>query len=535
MDFNGYSSQVLTWIEELQKSRGVDPQKTLKLCENIKEYAKKQEDEQLLGYAYYYSGETFYMLNNADQVFKNISCSLSYLEHSRQHGLLARAYNILAITSMNRGNAPLAMDYYLHALIYCNKYNLYETGIIININIGMLYSNFGEYSQSVQYLEKAYSLLKENQDIPGYYSYLMNIYVGMANSFLQRNLLEKAQDYVQRVQQECLEHMNEIEQVTYTCFRARLYNLLGKASLRDECIEQIGRTVNDKMPILDIFDDLYEYCKMLFHIGNDEKLWELLDLLEQMAKKAKIINMQKRLLTLKIRYYKHKGQNEEYLKASSLFFELSELLEKDNRYMVTNVLNMRYTLEETQKTRRKVEQENQILLEKSQTDPLTGLANRYRLNGYAEDAFARALKRRTSLAIEILDIDYFKQYNDNYGHQAGDLCICKIAEVLHTMEKNGNVFCARYGGDEFIVIYEYFTKDEVEGLAEALKQQIMELNMEHKFSKALPIVTISQGICWDVPQKENKVWDFLHAADTLLYKVKKQSRNSICVGYCSEE
>lgn len=535
MDFSGYSSQVLEWIEGVQKNRGIDATATLRLCENIKEYAKKQDDEQLLGYAYYYSGETFYTLNNVDQLFKNISCSLSYLEHSKQHGLLARAYNILAITSMNRGNAPLAMDYYLHALIYCNKYNLYETGIIININIGTLYSNFGEYTQSLHYLDRAYAILRDNADIFGYYSYLMNIYMGMANCFLHRDLLEKAQDYVFRVEQECMEHMDEVERIMFSCFKGRLYHLLGKTNLRDECIAKIHQTINPTMPILDIFDDLYEYCEMLFVIGNDDELWELLDTLENMAKQAKIINMQKRLLMLKIRYYKQREKSAEYLQAAGLFFELSELLEKENRYMVTSVLNMRDTLEETQASRRKVEAENQILLAQSQTDALTGLANRYRLNEYAEDAFARALERGTALAVEILDIDYFKQYNDNYGHQAGDLCLRRIAETLHKMEEAGSIFAARYGGDEFIIIYEDFSKEEVTQLAEKLKQNIMDLKLEHKFSLALPIVTISQGVCWDVPQKENKVWDFLHAADTMLYNVKRKSRNSVCVGYCKEE
>ena len=118
MDFNAYSSEVLEWLEGVRKNRGTDAEKTLMLCKNIRDYAREQDDEKLLGYAYYYSGETYYLLNDVDKLFRNLSCSLPYLEHSRQHGLLARAYNILAITSMNRGNAPFAMDYYLNARMY---------------------------------------------------------------------------------------------------------------------------------------------------------------------------------------------------------------------------------------------------------------------------------------------------------------------------------------------------------------------------------------------------------------------------------
>ena len=103
------------------------------------------------------------------------------------------------------------------------------------------------------------------------------------------------------------------------------------------------------------------------------------------------------------------------------------------------------------------------------------------------------------------------------------------------MEKKGHILCARYGGDEFIVLYEDCTKERVLELAEELKQTIMGLELEHRYSQALPIVTVSQGICYDVPQSERKVWDFLHTADKMLYKGKKISRNSICIGHYGEE
>lgn len=108
------------------------------LCKNIRDYAREQDDEKLLGYAYYYSGETYYLLNDVDKLFRNLSCSLPYLEHSRQHGLLARAYNILAITSMNRGNAPFAMDYYLNARMYCENIN-YMILVLLSILISVCF------------------------------------------------------------------------------------------------------------------------------------------------------------------------------------------------------------------------------------------------------------------------------------------------------------------------------------------------------------------------------------------------------------
>lgn len=106
-----------------------------------------------------------------------------------------------------------------------------------------------------------------------------------------------------------------------------------------------------------------------------------------------------------------------------------------------------------------------------------------------------------------------------------------ISRILLQMQKHGNVFCSRYGGDEFVLIYSDMPEEETYQWSEQLKQMIMQQAIEHKHSKSADIITISQGICWGIPTKENKVWDFLHAADVLLYEVKKVSRNSIRLGY----
>ena len=132
-------------------------------------------------------------------------------------------------------------------------------------------------------------------------------------------------------------------------------------------------------------------------------------------------------------------------------------------------------------------------------------------------------------AVEILDIDYFKEYNDNYGHQAGDVCILAIAEELQKMQGE-RIFCAPFRRDEFIIIYKQMTEEEVFEEAGGLRERILARRIAHAYSKALPVVTISQGICWDIPGEENRSWDFLHAADEMLYRVKKRSRNNISMG-----
>ena len=175
-----------------------------------------------------------------------------------------------------------------------------------------------------------------------------------------------------------------------------------------------------------------------------------------------------------------------------------------------------------------------VLQRKSELDPLTGMANRFRMNDYSDHVFAEAMADSIPLAVEILDIDYFKEYNDNYGHQQGDRCLEQIAETIRQLVAENQAFCARYGGDEFAIIYENVTREQIVAFANELKKRVMNLQMEHRYSKALPIVTVSQGICWDVPRKGNKMWDFFHSADNMLYRVKKFSRNNYCVGDVKE-
>ena len=174
-----------------------------------------------------------------------------------------------------------------------------------------------------------------------------------------------------------------------------------------------------------------------------------------------------------------------------------------------------------------MEKRNEELQRKSEIDALTGLNNRYSLNEYSEVALQRAIIRGSSLGYEILDIDYFKEYNDNYGHQAGDEILIKIAGVLQSIAENPGIFVARYGGDEFILIYENYTYVEVKRFVMEIKNRIHNLAIPHKFSKApeYRYVSVSQGVVCKQPGPNNKTWDYMAAADRLLYKTKSAGKN----------
>lgn len=170
--------------------------------------------------------------------------------------------------------------------------------------------------------------------------------------------------------------------------------------------------------------------------------------------------------------------------------------------------------------------ENTILRKTSETDALTGMPNRLAYDYYAASFRSAMEKKPTTIAVEVLDIDYFKEYNDNYGHHQGDLCLQKIAkEILRLLESYKDIFCSRYGGDEFVIIYKGLTLQEVEDCVIRLRDRIREIAIRHAYSKVSDVVTVTQGICFADYDPNRTLTDYFHEADQALYHIKKVSRN----------
>ena len=169
--------------------------------------------------------------------------------------------------------------------------------------------------------------------------------------------------------------------------------------------------------------------------------------------------------------------------------------------------------------------ENIILRKKSETDALTNLPNRFAYDYYAKEIYNKLAEQPDYLALEILDIDHFKEYNDNYGHQAGDKCIKILSEELRKLcQEHSNIFCCRYGGDEFILIYDGYSKSEIETFINLLKERIKACNIKHEYSSISDIVTITQGVCLGFFKTNYSISDYLNKADKALYAVKKINR-----------
>ena len=174
-------------------------------------------------------------------------------------------------------------------------------------------------------------------------------------------------------------------------------------------------------------------------------------------------------------------------------------------------------------------QANQELHCLATIDNLTGIANRRQFDNYLEREWRRLARQQEPLSLILLDIDYFKRYNDSKGHQAGDNCLKKVASAIANVIQRPADLVARYGGEEFVVILPHTDLDGAVHIANKIQTAIRNLNLEHPLSDVSDIVTVSQGISSMIPFVESNPESLIYDADIALYNAKKQGRNQFCL------
>jgi diguanylate cyclase (GGDEF)-like protein len=163
----------------------------------------------------------------------------------------------------------------------------------------------------------------------------------------------------------------------------------------------------------------------------------------------------------------------------------------------------------------------------SSVDGLTGLANRRHLDDALDLEWRRAMRDGSPLSFILMDLDFFKQFNDNYGHVAGDDCLRAVAHCLAGVVKRPGDMVARYGGEEFACILPNTAGDQAAVLAGLMKDQLHNCGIRHAYSAVSDKVTMSVGIATLVPRRGQPSSDLVRLADNLLYSAKKQGRNQI--------
>lgn len=182
---------------------------------------------------------------------------------------------------------------------------------------------------------------------------------------------------------------------------------------------------------------------------------------------------------------------------------------------------------EVLKRTHELQKANEQLSRLANVDGLTQIANRRRFDNYLILEWQRHLRQQKPLSLILIDIDYFKLYNDSYGHQQGDNCLIRVAQTISTVVQRPTDLFARYGGEEFAIILPETSPEGALTVAESVKKAIAELQIPHRESSISMYVTLSIGIANLIPTSQLTPENLIAQADEALYQAKNEGRNRI--------
>ncbi|MDX1749782.1 MAG: sensor domain-containing diguanylate cyclase [Methylophaga sp.] len=194
---------------------------------------------------------------------------------------------------------------------------------------------------------------------------------------------------------------------------------------------------------------------------------------------------------------------------------------------VDSLIGFMFDISERKKTEQELIKLQKELEELSFKDGLTGVANRRMFDSVIETEWLKARQNKQPLSLIIIDIDFFKEYNDFYGHLQGDDCLKQVATTLNNVATRSRDFFGRFGGEEFVMLLPETDENAAWALAERCRQSLFKKQIAHENSKVSQLLTISMGVSTMIPSQDDEHNELISRADKQLYQAKQKGRNCI--------
>lgn len=527
MNIKDYNTEIQTLNNELMLARSTMSGSYIGICNRLVRAAKRLDDNNLLGYAYYYMADAYYLLSTDYRKFsQNLLKAIEYLQMEGDYEHLARCYNLLGIDALNHGNNEMALDFFMRGIRFCE--DLPESSIpgFMEFNIAHIYHSCGDMKAALVYLRSAYKHIRRNRKDSLYYRNILYCYclqIGCYIRLEKRDSVLKCMESIRKLSAIPEFNQDLLSGIPVFDTAMRAYYYLGDTKSFEYYFDALNHLIRNNKFTLDDMEDVCNTARFYLDIGRPDAAMDIVKYTGNVLGDMNIANIRLTHARLRCDIYEHRRKDKERLKALEDFYRYSQEFEKEKLINYKFFAMMRAKLAS-------IEKENDRLVKKAETDQLTGLGNRYGLNKYADSAFEKAYQKQRCLAVEILDVDNFKEFNDEYGHQVGDLCLKHISGVIrHMADKHKGINAFRYGGDEFVIIYEGMRDDNILEFARDLREKIAILPEDIKSCIGQKSLSISQGIRNSVPQETSKLWDYMYAADNALYDVKNTKKGEIAL------
>lgn len=503
-------------------------------CERLLACASEEQSDFLFALAYfclmhYYSND-----NNHEEAIRCALEGIKYQQKAHEYEFIARSYNILGLFTEAVGDSAKSVDYLLYSIDTCIQYQLDYVRGMAESNLADIFHRTNNFERALYHYSEAIKFTKKCMADRPYDAMRVLLYTlcnrgycliacGNKDAEIEENY-EQISAYLNDMDSHNIEHENFV----VSNYLATLFHSKNDINSANKYMHLADTAINELTNYTTFADDIVAYIRIKQKLCSERDYTALLD---DFIEKSELMHapyyLFRRLLEERIKVAVSWNDNAAFTRYSMQLFDL---------YAKQNVQECRETLRAEQihhenqlihKQHYELVHRNKALMSQSQHDALTGLPNRAYLNDYAETTLSKALKNGCTFGIEILDIDYFKNINDNYGHIEGDRYLSAVSAALNKItDEHSDIFAARYGGDEFVLIYYDKTNEEIAAIMDELKSAVNDIALPDDNPDGNSFITISQGCLNRIPKPTNRIWDFLAHADVALYEIKRSGKNN---------
>ena len=529
MDLNGLPQTVQNFINDTIQYRESGNCLDYDTCQKILEYAADTGSQKLTGLGLYYLAEYYWQKGEYENTMQCLTESVGCLKNTQMYELLAKAHNMMGAVSDRKNNRMVALSSYYNCLQYAEKYHFYYIQGMAESNIAYTLVRMRLRQEAIQHYRIAITCYDKSEKTYQLNYNRINCMIECGCCHMYLGEMEEALQLWHQIEQILREAPESYySKITLEMYRIPCELLKGHEEEALKLAEDLLEQLSDRDVFEEIMDELVILAGIMAILPDGKYLEKLIRIIDE-KHIEEYYNIFLDMYPFKSEFLQKRGLTREYIDYTRQYFDLYEKYQQENREALINVIELQNRLKNVTLDWANMKASNRELESLAMHDELTGLANRTFLHEYFTGSFEHAYEEHELMGVELMDIDFFKEYNDHYGHLAGDQCLKAIARVLRKQQVPGKIFCARYGGDEFLILYTGMTAEKIRRVSEDILREVRKLKIPHECSDCSNYVSVSQGVFARIPAGNNREWDFTSRADDLLYKAKNCGRNSICM------
>jgi len=459
-------------------------------------------------------------LKNAEEMVRR---GKNIFEELGEVNKAASSTNVLAIIYDEMGNDSLYMECMLDAIDMSLSIGAYDMASKVYNNLGSKFMYLKAYDKALEFFKMALSMFEkaiENglaTDIDSQ-AFVLILNLNISATYCYMDEFGKAKEYFAVAKEKSTHPYCERVFFSFQCYEGIMNWRIGEKETAGKLVDTIIAAVEQCDYSTDYLESVTQLLELLKDMKDYTRWKHVLDVIESRLKEDISIYDKLRKLELWLDFYLTTEDMEAYNRTCAQYYTMyreKEFHEYEKRSdMLSSMIELRASKKEKEETDRIV-----------YLDPLTGIGNRNRLLADCEALISESAERKTPITIGLVDIDFFKECNDTYGHIAGDECLKKVAGVMKdTVGDRGSVY--RYGGDEFLILITEMSENEVSLLGASIKEKLEKIKITNEKSQTAPYITVSQGYTQVYASNNDTIDKLVNSADSVLYAVKRGGRNN---------